>query len=318
MRQPKQAAWAMIGAVVGAGFASGREIASFFSSYGPWGIVGIVAAVVVIAFMALRIMQASEESAAGSRCWFSRLRTGLFAALLTVTGGTMLAAAGEVASLLLPVHGASILGTMCTMALGYWLAIREIRGLARVSQVLTACLVGVILSGWWIAPVSAVVVTAPVGLAQVPETLLRGLCYGGLNMALAVPVLEEVSRTLSATQRKRCVIIACSVLGMLLLAGHAVLLRHPALISEALPFLRLTEALGLWGYGLSALSLYLAMLTTLTSCLRGLRAMLRPGWCVLLPLGVVPLGFSQAVEWLYPLLGAGCFLLLALDRRKAL
>ena len=97
------------GAVVGAGFASGKEIASFFSRFGRWSWVGILLAVAVVGAVCLGVLR--HPGVAGMPpAWHrrapGRLWTALFTGLMAATGGAMLAGAGEVAALLLPVRGA--------------------------------------------------------------------------------------------------------------------------------------------------------------------------------------------------------------------
>ena len=90
--------------------------------------------------------------------------------------------------------------------------------------------------------------------------------------------------------------------------GNAVLLRHPALLSAEMPFVRLLEEFGQFGYALGAICLYLAILSTLTACLRGLGRSIFAAVSVVM---VSLLGFTGVVEVAYPLLGGGCFLMLA-------
>lgn len=314
-RQARSAAWAMLGAIIGAGFASGREMASFFSRYQEWSHAGITAAVVVSAWLILRVMRWNRSKTRAAR-WMRCLWRILFTALLTVTGGAMLAASGELAALVLPIHGAQPIGMTVTLAGSILLALRQIRGLAWISRLLTWSLTGVMLSGLLLEPTGAVVVEVPASLRTLPEILVRGVCYGGLNMALAVPVMMEVSGSLSAVQQRRTAVMTCGLLAALLVVGNAVLLRHPALLGESLPFLQLTRPWGLRGYGLSAACLYLAMLTTLAACLRGVLLMMRSRWSLLLPTLTAAAGFSGAVDVLYPLLGGACVLMLFVLRGK--
>ena len=52
--------------------------------------------------------------------------TALFTGLMAATGGAMLAGAGEVAALLLPVRGAYWLGAAATLGLAWMLAGRKL------------------------------------------------------------------------------------------------------------------------------------------------------------------------------------------------
>lgn len=290
-------AWELVGAVVGAGLASGREIASFFTQYGGWGMLGVVLSVGVLVCLA-------DVTLPTSWCgrWPERLWQLLLTLLLVVTGGAMLSGAGEVAALTLPLVGAYWLGMVVTLILAWVLAKRTISGLAWVSRGLLAVLAVLICLGFTVAPMQA----ACLQEAQPFQAMLRGIAYGGFNAALQAPIMAgAVSQT--SRQRRRSAWVAGGMMLCLLLLGNAVLLRHPALIGESMPFLLLMNRFGKLGYVLGGISLYLAILSTLTACLRGLRGTVLPMLGIVL---VSSLGFTGVVEVAYPLLGGGCFLML--------
>ena len=80
------------GAVVGAGFASGREIVSFFSQYGnlSWGMI-LLAAVMMGSLCWLTLNQANRNGKLAQLCT---------AVLWSITAGAMIAAAGQMIALL--------------------------------------------------------------------------------------------------------------------------------------------------------------------------------------------------------------------------
>ena len=301
----------MVGAVIGAGFASGREVAAFFSRFGAISWLGVAAAVGAIAWISLGAMRSPGVPEAWRNRWPGRVWQGMFVALLAATGGAMLAGAGEIAALTIPLHGAYWMGLLSTLCLAWWLSERKLSGLACVSRALTGCLIAVMALGLALPGLRGVWVEDAPDWSRLPVSLLRGLCYGGFNVALASPVLDEIAGALSPRERRRCVGLVSAILGALLALGNGVLRRHPALLGAVLPYVELLGLWGRWGMGLGALALYLAVLTTLVACLRGLRSLLIRRWSLCLPVGVALLGFTGAVDGLYPLLGGGCFLLLA-------
>ncbi|MBQ8200373.1 MAG: hypothetical protein IJZ74_01255 [Clostridia bacterium] len=288
--------WELVGAVIGAGLASGREIASFFSKYGCWSWAAIAVSVIVMGLLAdARIPSEWQDG------WPERMWKLLLSLLLTATGGTMLAGAGEVAALMLPVHGAYWLGMAGTLGISWLLAKQTVNGLAWVSRALLAVMTVLIAAGLMIPPMQA----AYIANVSVSEALLRGVTYGGFNAALQRPVVDAHDR-LSERECRRGKITACLVLALLIMLGNAVLLRHPALLGEPMPFVRLMKELGMGGYVLGAVSLYLAILSTLTACLRGLGGPFAAAGIIL----AASVGFTGAVERIYPLLGGGCLLML--------
>lgn len=290
--------WELVGAVVGAGMASGREIASFFSQYGCWGFVGAV-----VSAAAMICLVNEEVRFSGRVRWMQNVWEVLVGLLLLVTGGAMLSGSGEIVALILPFHSARLFGVMITLLQAWLLARRIVSGLARLSRVLLSVLLALICLGFTIEPMKAVSLQKTNPL----EAVLRGLTYGGFNAALQVPIMAGAAKCSRAARRKAAM-TAGGVILCILMLGNAVLLRHPALIGETMPFLMMLNRFGKAGYFLGALSLYLAILSTLTACLRGLKGTALPIVGILL---VSALGFTGVVEVIYPILGGGCFFMLA-------
>ena len=315
-KRPGRVAAEICGAVVGAGFASGKEIASFFSRFGRWSWAGIMLAVAVVGAVCLGVMR--RPGVAGMPlAWqgrgLGRVWTALFTGLMAATGGAMLAGAGEGAALLVPAKGAYWLGMAATLAMAWLLTGRELKALPMVSRVLIVCLSAVVMLGA-VMPRQEAASLRGNGWAELPAGMLCGACYGGFNVALACPAAAEGGSGLTKGQRRRCAGMVCLTLGLLLCCGNLVLLRSPNLQGEALPFIRMLAPVGMAGYYLCGAALYLAALTTLAAALRGLRALLGRGY----PAGAAVLamlslgGLERLVARVYPLLGAGCLVLLAL------
>jgi len=292
--------WELVGAVVGAGLASGREVASFFSQYGRWSIVGVLAAVFTLIVLAEPHIPASWQSR-----WPEKLWHVLLSLLLIATGGAMLSGAGEIASLTVPVHGAYWLGMGGTLILAWVLAYRAAGGLAWVSRVMLCALGILILLGFSLPRTSAVVLNR----TSLPKALASGLTYGGFNAALQASILQADRK--KYPQVRRHVRMSGLIVLILLLLSNAVLLMHPSLMGEAMPFIHMMRSFGKVGYYLGAVCLYLAILSTLTACLRGLGR--KP--YALLGIGFIGLlGFEGVVGKTYPLLGGACFLMLTMAK----
>lgn len=313
-----QAAAEICGAVIGAGFASGREIDAFFTRFGPWSWLGITASVVMMGFMMLGVMRRPDMTGV-PRHWRGRgmgyVWRAAFTALMVITGGAMTAGAGEIAALMLPMHGAYVLGMAGTLMLAWLLSGRELSVLPAVSKGLIACLIAVAAAGLFLPAEKAAVVAAQGSWPDGLRSVTHGISYGGFNVALAAPVMAVYAAPLAEREKKHCAAYVTLILAALLLCGNAVLMRHSALRGESLPFIRLTASLGKAGYVLGGVSLYLAVLTTLAASLRGLETLLPNGrrWriggaaAIALAAGT---GFEKMVAVAYPFLGGGCFILL--------
>ena len=316
-KQTGRAAIELCGAVVGAGFASGREIAAFFTRFGAWSWAGVAAAGAVMGWICLGLLRRPGAAGMPMRwlgSWREWLWRGMFAALLTATGGAMLAGGGEIAALLLPLRAARLAGIALTLLLGWQLAGRESGYLPGISRGLIICLLCVVAAGLFL-PARRAVSVIPQGGG---EGVVLGLCYGGFNVALAAPVMAAWGGKLPENEKRRCALGLAAVLVALLAFGNGVLMKHTALQDEELPFVMLLAPWGKWGYMLAAGALYLAALTTLTACVKGLRAVAGK-WMLLAVSAMAALslgGLAGIVEVAYPVLGGGCFLLLLWARRS--
>lgn len=286
--------WELMGALVGAGFASGKEIASFFAQYGAWGYAGAVVAAVTLIWLADTKIPHEWKGT-----WINRLWSCLLAALLIATGGAMLAGAGEIASLLIPIKGAYWLGMATTMILACYLAYHTITGFAWVSKGMLLVFGVVLVYGLLLPTDKAAVIDAHRPFVAIG----RGFCYGGFNAALLIPVIKR-----HGDGKKRHAFICVGLITtVLLVAGNVLFQRHPLLLHEPLPFVHLTRTLGKFGYWQSGGCLYLAILSTLTACLRGLGKHRAAFFGMII---IALLGFNSVVEYAYTLVGGACCLML--------
>lgn len=286
--------WELIGAVVGAGLASGREIAAFFAQYGKWSYAGIFLAVGTLVFLAGTELPRAWHGRMPERIWRC-----LQTLMLIITGGAMISAAGEVAALITPAYGAYRVGMLMTLLLAWFLACRSQTGLSVVSRMLLAVLGILLCLGFMIPPMRGV----PVITKDNSAVFLRAAAYGGFNAALQWPLLHESN----SRKKDRALVAAGLIILAMLLLGNGLLCRHPALLAEPMPFLKMMQPFGKFGYVLCALSLYLAVLSTLTACVRAQKGRILSLICMLL---ISLVGFSGVVEMIYPLVGICCTIML--------
>ncbi len=311
----RQTAFAALGAVVGSGFASGKEIASFFSRYGRWSWLGIAAAAAVVLMITLRVLKNPGTGGMPERWegkWQGVLWRCMFGLLMLTTGGAMLAGGGEIAALMLPVQNAYVLGVAVTGTLTLMLAWQGEKSSAVISRILVILLMAMAGAGFFL-PVrqgAALYVDAPC------RSVLQGACYAGFNMALAVPGLAAAAEKMSRKMCVHCAMLTAGLLGVLLLGANALLLRHPTLQGEAMPFVILISGYGKTGYVLGGACMYLAVQTTACASLRGVWSFLqeRSRWRFVPAAGMLLcafFGFSGLVERVYPVLGMVCLVLMA-------
>ena len=323
MRQ-RDRALACIGAVIGAGFASGREIVVFFTRYGAssWALIVLTVAAMtaLCAFVMLRLRGSGKTQWCAlyeeQRRWVRLAGQGCLFLLFSLIGGAMLSAGGELLALLLPFRHAYGLGCGATLLFAALLSQRGLKPLSWLSLVLTALLIG--------AYVLLLRLDAPPDTVVVREerSLVRGaigaVAYAGMNLAIGLGVVCECADGSRRTLCRSSVLFGATML-LLLFLGNALYLRDPGAWQDALPIIPLLAGYGRTGFLLGAITLYLAMLTSLLAVVRALNDQVkrlppapRVALPLLAPLGFSLLGFQGIVETWYAPIGLCCIALLFL------
>ena len=290
-----------VGAVVGAGFASGREIVSFFSQYGvvSWGMI-LLAAVMM-----------------GSLCWLILHRpntNGTIAQLCTdvlwmITAGAMIAAAGQMIALVWESEWAYSIGAVGTLLAAWKCSRRSLQWLGVLGGISTGLLLAVLMGGLLLPGDEAVRLPAKTGSGWI-----RAAAYAGMNMTLAMGVIGGCRQAKQRENQRTAIGFGAVMLGLLLLS-NALYLHHPLAADSAFPIVRLLSGLGRMGFILSAVLLYLAIFTTLASLLYALHAsaekrishpFLRHSSVLGMPLLISCLGFDGIVGSVYAPVGLLC------------
>lgn len=288
-------------AIVGAGFASGREIMQFYSQYGffSW---------ILIAFsvgMMTALIYALTDQRKGMENHQPLLIRILWILLYSAVCSSMTAAAGEMAALTIPVHRARMLGMAVTLAFCVKMSNGNLLVLSLLGKLLVPGIAIIFLLCMRVKGIGS----QPASFSG--ASLFQAAGYCSMNAVLTGAVTAEAGKNKTSRERLAIAVCAGMIFGGLLALGNASLLPHgPELREAALPMVLLLKAYGKTGFYLSASALYLAITTTLIAALRGMKAML-PGkrtdaWAVLIVAGGALLGFREIVSRIYPILGYLC------------
>ena len=331
-----QNAMACIGAVVGAGFASGREVVAFFSSYGvhSWWLI-LLSAVASMTFCAL-CMRASRQCCANG--WYRlyeaekpltrRLARMCGLLLSAVVAGAMASASGHIVQLLWSFERAYLVGAVGTLLLAWTLGFGTLKPLALISWTLTGALMLAVLLALRHPPAQADAIAlqdAPLGFWQLVYAALRAVCYAAMNITIAMGVVCGCSPSDGRLTCRTSALFGLMLAALLLVSNH-LYLSYATVSGDAFPIVRLLGGFGRAGFVGSALLLYFAILTTLVALVRALRnavesyAMPKPlSVCLTLapPLALSAVGFSEIVGAWYAPIGLMCmlFILWPLARR---
>ena len=308
----------LLGGVIGAGFASGREILRFFAVHGRAAPIAIACACALMFAIFLRVPSLMRAHDAHTLTWLCQLRLGtrfgllcgaLFMLLFAMTGAAMLAACAELGALVLPIRHAYALSMAVSLAVSCALALCGSWGLVFPGALL-CLLLPALLFLLLRLPAGEACFVPSMQARQPILAFFSGIAYAALSAAQVAGILPQLAR-----QNTRARLITSGLFtllfGVLLSLSTTVCRRHlPAIHHQALPFVWLSRALGTQGYMLVALCLYAASLSTLCAMLRALmqdaqdmrHALMAPLLCLIL----AAQGFDSLIAKGYPLLGALC------------
>lgn len=330
-------AFTYIGTVVGAGFASGREIDQFFLQSSPW-LLGVVVAAGVFALLGvplIRIGQGSDESVgAALRPSCGRALAGFTELVLgaALFGGLCIMIAGGGAAFD-QAFGVPLWVGLLGMTAISWLTVRAgIAGLKVANALVVPALVGITGLVWYFVQAGPPAPPGPIAQGTPAGALGSAVLYALFNTALALPVILSLGA--SATHTKRAttgLLLGVATVALLVAAVGATLVASgPAAMARPIPMLFIAGRLHPWLHHLYFVALLGEIYTTAIGNLFGVAKSLEhrfkvgpgtaAGVACLAALAVSALGFSQLVETLYPAFGyaMGGLIVLAVARRLLL
>jgi len=324
-----------LGAVIGAGFASGQEILQFFVLFGPRALPGTLLATVLFAYLGAVVLgTATGLQSTGYRGVIDRFLGPRLGTVMDVVSlvvlfgglGVMLAGSGAVVHQqfgLPPAAGVLGLAVLTSLVIYRGLAgVIEVNAVIVPVKVITVagiCL-GTLLCGRGAAP-AAVGEAVPGGGCW----WMAAILYVSYNLIIPVAVLASVGRTVP-----RAAGVAGALAGGLILGGTAALMvaalaaHVPGTGVAPVPMLYLAGMIHPALAGIASVIIWLAIFTTAVAEAHGLAARLAPPGtaryrlygigAVLAALPATCAGFPELVRLFYPLFGyAGLLLLVPLS-----
>ena len=287
VRCETRAAMAVVAAVVGTGYASGRDLVLFFAQTGRAGWIGVCVAPVLFGMLTAALchcaagVEANGASEFGSRLMRPRARAaagGLYALLLALTAVVMLCGAGETGALTLPWRFGWLWGAGIALLIALLLNLSRLRALPWLGLVTLAA--GVALYGALaVDPGSPRFrINGAVELAlegSWAAAILLALTYAAMNAALAAGVVLRFGRGANPGRLGAC--CAAALFALLATAHWAVVRGGRALLGQAMPTVVLSARWGLFGFWACAAFGYLCAVTTLAAALGGMIDLLRGG-----------------------------------------
>lgn len=326
-----QVAATYIGTIVGAGFASGKEVIQFFTQFGEFGTLGVAASGALFTWIGTKMLIFSSRIKAYS---FNELMAYIFGERLGTViqsliffiifgvTGVMLAGAGATfeEQLGLPKQLGIILSVIACLMLLY----KGFRGVLWVNSLIVPLMFSLTLSLYFRHGADAGYNWLPDGLPDNYHWLIRALSYAAFNMMTALAVLVPLGKEI---KDEKVLGLGGLVGGLgftvLLCLTHFILLGHHIASGFDIPMAEIVKNFGPAIHLLFVCVIYGEIFTTFIGNIFGMTRQLQS----LLPIGHFPsvlllllctflisqAGYGSLIKMLYPLYGylcAACFIYL--------
>ncbi len=311
----------LTGTIIGAGFASGRELVSFFGGFGWWAIAAcaLCGALFIFGFILFMLIgkrvqpEKVEDVNAAIFGRFSFIADILVLLSLILSGATMLSGGG---ALFYEAFGISFKipwVSVATCVVVYFCILTGIKGLVKINSYLMPVTMAVLLA------ISAITLVQNPG-AQVTSGggaalgLWAAVTYVSMNFMQSFGVIGGAAKTMDVKAIKRgsiaggamlCIVMAVMLSAVLSAGGDA--------MAAAMPSIYLALRVGGVLSVIAAAAIWLALITSLLSSAftlsEWLNSFLKCRWlsilCVLIICLVVSmLGFSRIISIFFPIQGA--------------
>ncbi|KAA0546130.1 hypothetical protein FZW96_17610 [Bacillus sp. BGMRC 2118] len=326
-----QVAATYIGTIVGAGFATGKEVVQFFSQYGMIGIIGILISGYFFIWIGTKSMLIAKRIDANS---YQEINEYLFGQKIgKVVNAVLLIMLFGVTSVMFSGTGAvfqeqlglpSQLGIILTIVLCYLAVIRGMKGLLAVNSVIVPMMLLFSLVIIFAFPGSSVYYGESPNLVKV---LMSALAYASYNIVLGQAVLVPLGRD----SENESIIKWGGFLGglgltLILVTSHLALITIPNMTAYSIPMAEIIKQIGTVLHILFVIVIYGEIYTTLIGNVYGISRKLSgtstPKKSIIIMILVICyfvslIGFDSLIKYLYPLFGyIGCVVLLSLMVKK--
>ena len=319
-----QIAAVYVGTVVGAGFATGREIVEFFSRFGFIGTIGIVMSGYILIFMGSKLMRISAHIGASSYEQFNEYLFGkvigkivniIMLLMLVGVCGVMLSGAGAVFEEQIGIS--RNIGIMITIGLSILVMILGVKGLFVVNSFVVPMMIAfsfillflsMRLPGF--AEQALFIPSAEDGWKSVASPFI----YTAFNLSLAQAVLVPIAAEIKDDQTvKWGGILGGTALTLILLAGHFTLIMLPGLELYEIPMATIMKNLAPGLYWVFIMIIYGEIFTSIIGNIFGLERQIKkylpiPSMMIVVIILVFcylisRFDYSTLLGYLYPLFG---------------
>ena len=316
MKQVLTISFLIIGTIIGAGFASGKEIFLFFNIYGVWGILGIFLSNIIISliiykgllFIKKHNIQSYQEfidCMIGKRKYLNYVVKYIINIFLIISFFVM--CAGFASYLKQEYKLQTILGASLIAILNILILRKGMKGIKKLNNVLIPILIFLIC----ILGIIKIRVTKIVSNNNsMNKWAIRGLLYASYNTIMLFPLLVTLNKYIKSKKQIKIIVgLVFSIFLTLSLIIFFLLNSNFELIKSLEIPMGVIAAEFRYAFGVVILGAILTSVTSICySFLKNLKLNTKTYNIVLIAISITSIafdfvGFGKLVETLYPLLG---------------
>jgi uncharacterized membrane protein YkvI len=319
-----QIAAVYVGTVVGAGFATGREIVEFFSRFGFLGFISILMSGYLLIVLGTKLMRTAAIIEAKSYQEFNEYLFGKhvgivvnFLMLFMLLGvcAVMLSGAGAIFEEQLGIN--KLVGITITIALTFLVMFIGIRGLFAVNIIVVPLM---ITFSFIMMSLSLKMPDFIENFLFIPyiedgwKTVIAPFSYTAFNLGLSQAVLVPIAAEIKDDQTiKWGGILGGSALTLILISSHCTLIMLPNLEDYQIPMAVIMKSLVAGFYWIFVLIIYGEIFTSIVGNIFGLERQLKkyisiPSMAIVFFIFIITyfislIDYSTLLSYLYPLFG---------------
>lgn len=298
----------ILGSLIGAGFATGKEIYVFYASYGMWGLVGIILSMILFYFICLKYLEIGKQLSYGDGK-NNEICELILVFCVFMISATLFSASNEFD--VLKIGEISLVG-IATLIITMILTFGGIDRLSKFSIVIVPIMVVVFL----IIVIGGITANSNSNNVQIYNTSIFGLIfksisYVGINTLLTSKLIIDIGK--DVTKPKVVSLLTTVIFGTsILIASISLIISNGNIINSDMPIYMIAKNMSRGIRDIYLLILWLSILTSVVSgiyivshyFMRIFKNKVVCIICISIACYLVSfIGFSGMVECCYPMIG---------------
>ena len=261
MKNCAKAIFVIIGTIIGAGFASGQEIYSFFNVYGENGIIGIIISSAILGMVIFNVLKKANKL--NINTYMELLKsTKISKKLINVINIVInifllisfyIMVAGFVAYFKQEFNVPNILTAIVVLIIAYITFMRNIEGIAKINSIIIPILIFIVfLIGYKVDIFSSINNIDMENIEIKTNWILKSIEYSGYNSILLIPILISI-KDYTENHEKKISIIITGILFLLSIVVYFTMFKFKEVGNIEIPLIYIANKYGLifkYTYGL--------------------------------------------------------------------